>query len=68
MTRAEDTLMTPVATRDHFVNSPNDVNDDPCDNINDQERVKYMARLMVGAISGDNKDGTVTTTMTNDPK
>jgi hypothetical protein len=67
-TSGEDTLTTPVATRDHFVTTPNDVTEDPCDNIDDNERVKYVARLMVGAIPGDDKDDKVTTTMTNDPK
>ena len=61
-------MTTPVATRDHFVTTPNDVTDDPCYDINDQDWVKYMARLMVGAIPGDDKDDTVTTMMTNDPK
>jgi len=68
MTSGEDTLTTAVATRDHFVTTPNDVTDDPCDDIDDQEQVEYVARLMVGDIPDDNKDGTVTSTMTNDPK
>ena len=68
MTSGKDTLTTPVATRDHFVTTLNDVTEDPCDNIDDHDQVKYTARLMVGAIPGDNKDDKVTTTMTNDPK
>ena len=38
MTSGEDTLMTSVATRDHFVTTPNDVTDGPCDDIDDQEQ------------------------------
>ena len=39
MTSGEDTLTIPVATRDHCVTSPNDVTDDPCDDIDNQEQV-----------------------------
>jgi len=38
-TIGEDTLTTPVATRDHFVTTPNDVTDDPCDDIDNQEQL-----------------------------
>ena len=38
-TSGEDTLATPVATRDHFVTTLNDVTEDPCDNINNQEQL-----------------------------
>jgi len=34
----EDTLTTPVRTRDYHVTTPNDVTDDPCDDIDDQEQ------------------------------
>jgi len=38
-TSCEDTLTTPVATCDHFVTTLNDITDDPCDGINDQEQI-----------------------------
>jgi hypothetical protein len=37
-TIGEDTLMTPIATRYYLLTTPNDVTDDPCDDINDQEQ------------------------------
>jgi hypothetical protein len=38
-THGGDTFTTHVATYDHFVTTPNDVTDDPCDNIDNQEQV-----------------------------
>ena len=39
MTSDEDTLMTPVATCDYLVTAPNDLTDNPCDNINVEEQL-----------------------------
>jgi len=36
MTSGEDTLTTPVTTHDYLVTTLHDVNDDPCDDIDDQ--------------------------------
>ena len=52
-----------TSNHDHFVTTPNVVTEDPCGNIDNNSWVKYMARLMVGAIPGDDKDDKVTTTM-----
>ena len=41
MTWGEDTLTTPVVTREHFVTTPNDVTDDRCDDIDDQEQLAW---------------------------
>ena len=38
MTSDEDTLMTPVVTCDYLVTAPNDLTDNPCDNINVEEQ------------------------------
>jgi len=38
-TSGEDTFTTPVTTRDYLVTTLHDVNDDPCDNIDDQEQL-----------------------------
>ena len=39
MTNGEDTLTTPVATRDYFVTTLNDFTDDTCEDINYQEQL-----------------------------
>jgi hypothetical protein len=39
MTSGEDTFTTPVMTHDYLVTTLHDVNDDPCDNIDDQEQL-----------------------------
>jgi hypothetical protein len=38
MTSGEDTFMPPVMTRDYLVTTLYDINDNPCDDINDQEQ------------------------------
>ena len=38
-TSGEDTLMTPVATRDYFVTTPNDITDNICEDIDNQEQL-----------------------------
>ena len=39
MTSGEDTLTTPVTTRDYHVTTPHDITDDPCDDIEDLEKI-----------------------------
>ena len=39
MTSGEDTLTTPVTTRDYLVTTPHDVTVNPCDDIDDQEKL-----------------------------
>jgi hypothetical protein len=34
-TNGEDTLMTPFTTHDYLVTTPNDITDNPCDDIDD---------------------------------
>jgi hypothetical protein len=38
-THGEDTLTAPIATRDHCVTTLDDITDDPCGDIDDQEQL-----------------------------
>ena len=59
-TIGEDTLMTPVGTHDHFVTTLNDVTDNLCDDIDDQEQVARSNRYQ-GSLWGSYQVTTMTT-------